>query len=491
MANRKITECTELTTAPAADDVLVIVDISDTTDAASGTTKKQQWLNAIKWLFGSRFAEDAGASDTYVVTLTPAPAAYVTGEHYRFKANTANTGACTVNFNGLGAKAIKKAAGGITTDLADNDIRAGQWVDLVYDGTNMQMQSLLGNAPAGGSGGIGDVVGPASATDLALTRFDGTTGKLIQDSTVTLDDVGAMTFPEMVAPATPAAGKVALYAKSDGLFYSKDDAGLETVVTGGGGGGGSPGGADGDIQYRVDASTFGGSPLKRIDANTVEQKNTTTAQTFRVYKTTTNNVRFRIGNVSNIWELASESDTSADDVHLRLGATFKYQFTTTAFTPTTAVNLGASGSRWSSLFGADVNITGEYRWNSLTRLTAGVDGFPIIIADAGIASNCGWIFGRNDTNGVRLKRNSTVLETRLGGDSDYTTHVAGGFRGAERAADPSAADLTSGANAKDRIQIYMKNDKFVIAYNDAGTVTFITIPLDGSTTTWTHSTSAP
>jgi hypothetical protein len=91
-------------------------------------------------------AADAGASDTYTATLSPAPAAYVDGAHYRFKANTANTGACTINFNGLGAKTIKKVAGGITSDLSDNDIRVGQWVDLVYDGTNMQMQSTLGNA---------------------------------------------------------------------------------------------------------------------------------------------------------------------------------------------------------------------------------------------------------------------------------------------------------------------------------------------------------
>lgn len=43
---------------------------------------------------------------------------------------------------------------------------------------------------AGGGGGSGDVVGPASATDNALVRFDGTTGKLIQNSTATLDDNG-------------------------------------------------------------------------------------------------------------------------------------------------------------------------------------------------------------------------------------------------------------------------------------------------------------
>jgi len=37
-------------------------------------------------------------------------------------------------------------------------------------------------------GGTGDVVGPASATDNAVVRFDGTTGKLIQNSAVTIAD---------------------------------------------------------------------------------------------------------------------------------------------------------------------------------------------------------------------------------------------------------------------------------------------------------------
>jgi len=38
--------------------------------------------------------------------------------------------------------------------------------------------------------GSGDVTGPAGATDNALTRYDGVTGKLIQNSTVTLSDGG-------------------------------------------------------------------------------------------------------------------------------------------------------------------------------------------------------------------------------------------------------------------------------------------------------------
>lgn len=39
-------------------------------------------------------------------------------------------------------------------------------------------------------GPAGDVDGPASSTDNAVARFDGTTGKLIQNSTVTIDDNG-------------------------------------------------------------------------------------------------------------------------------------------------------------------------------------------------------------------------------------------------------------------------------------------------------------
>jgi hypothetical protein len=41
-----------------------------------------------------------------------------------------------------------------------------------------------------GSGGTGDVVGPASSTDNVLARFDGTTGKLLQNGQTTEDDSG-------------------------------------------------------------------------------------------------------------------------------------------------------------------------------------------------------------------------------------------------------------------------------------------------------------
>jgi hypothetical protein len=50
-----------------------------------------------------------------------------------------------------------------------------------------------------GGGGTGDVVGPASSTDNAIARFDSTTGKLLQNSLVTVDDNGSVNIPSSQA----------------------------------------------------------------------------------------------------------------------------------------------------------------------------------------------------------------------------------------------------------------------------------------------------
>ena len=87
---------------------------------------------------GAQYAADAGASDTYVITLAPVPAALFDGMIVSFKANTINTGAATLNVNALGAKTIKKNH---DQDLATGDIESGQKVLVQYDGTNFQMLS--------------------------------------------------------------------------------------------------------------------------------------------------------------------------------------------------------------------------------------------------------------------------------------------------------------------------------------------------------------
>lgn len=116
---------------------------------ATDTVLAAAQMAKVDLMQGSLFCADAGANDTYACNLSPAATAYVTGTKYRFKANTANTGAASINFNSVGPMTIVKVAGGITTALADNDIRAGQWVECVYDGTNCQILGTLGNAGNG------------------------------------------------------------------------------------------------------------------------------------------------------------------------------------------------------------------------------------------------------------------------------------------------------------------------------------------------------
>lgn len=84
------------------------------------------------------YAADAGSTDAYAITLSPAPTAYAIGMVIRFKANTINTGAATLAVNGLSAITIVKN-GNVT--LADGDIKASQIVEVVYDGTNFQLLS--------------------------------------------------------------------------------------------------------------------------------------------------------------------------------------------------------------------------------------------------------------------------------------------------------------------------------------------------------------
>lgn len=87
-----------------------------------------------------------GSSNAYVVTYSPVPTALVTGQHYPFISNFANTTTATENVNSLGAKQIKKQG---SVGLISADIPSGAVVDTVYDGTFMQMISQVGNSSVG------------------------------------------------------------------------------------------------------------------------------------------------------------------------------------------------------------------------------------------------------------------------------------------------------------------------------------------------------
>ena len=91
------------------------------------------------------YGVSTGTANSYAVTLDPVPT-LAAGLFINMKANVANTGASTVNVNGLGAKSIKRTNG---SDLSADDISLDGIAHLVYDGTNFQLIGI--NAAASGT----------------------------------------------------------------------------------------------------------------------------------------------------------------------------------------------------------------------------------------------------------------------------------------------------------------------------------------------------
>lgn len=85
-----------------------------------------------------------GTANVQTLTYDVAPAAYVTGDRFTFTVGTGltNTGATTLNVNGLGAKNIFIGP----NTLQGGELQQAQAIDVVYDGT--QFQLIRGIVPA-------------------------------------------------------------------------------------------------------------------------------------------------------------------------------------------------------------------------------------------------------------------------------------------------------------------------------------------------------
>lgn len=132
-------------------------------------------------------------------------------------------------------------------------------VSSIDDGPNNRV-----NVTISASGlGTGDVIGPSGATDNAITRYDSTTGKLIQNSVVTLSDAGKIETPDTVRLNTFTEGSI-LYTDNDGdisetnsdLFW--DNTNKRLIVA-----------ADGDTDFSDSIASYGGhdSYLANSDIN--------------------------------------------------------------------------------------------------------------------------------------------------------------------------------------------------------------------------------
>jgi hypothetical protein len=144
---------------------------TDITGLGTASTKNAGSANGVATL-------DAGGK----VPVSELPAAVLGALSYQgtWDAST-NTPTLTSSVGTKGYYYVVSVAG--NTNLNGiTDWLVGDWA--VYNGSIWQK---VDNTDAGG-----DVVGPSSATDNAIARFDTTTGKLIQNSVVTVSDTGAI-----------------------------------------------------------------------------------------------------------------------------------------------------------------------------------------------------------------------------------------------------------------------------------------------------------
>jgi len=89
-------------------------------------------------------------TDILLGSLTPPLLAYVTGAMFSFVVANTNTGAVTLNIDGLGAKALHRNG---TEPVQAGDLTAGNVVVVIYDGTEFQLISVGFGGGATGAGG--------------------------------------------------------------------------------------------------------------------------------------------------------------------------------------------------------------------------------------------------------------------------------------------------------------------------------------------------
>lgn len=151
-------------------------------------------------------------TDTLTGTVVPALSAYATGNQFSFLVANTNTGAVTINVDGIGSKAITRTG---TTALVAGDMVAGQAVEIIYDGTRFQLvngNSFTNLKVSGTLGVTGVATFTAQPVMLSLTAslpvFTNASDGLVSNTMTGTGNVVMSTSPTLVTPVlgTPQSG---------------------------------------------------------------------------------------------------------------------------------------------------------------------------------------------------------------------------------------------------------------------------------------------
>lgn len=143
------------------------------TVAAGDTVLAAQYNNLRKDVINNAgdYATSGGSSDAYTLAVdAQVVTAYVTGQVFKFKANFSCYASPTLNVNSLGAKSIMKKVAGSTglMNAMEGDIVNGQIVEVIYDGTYMQLVSNYMTSKAAGTGADGALEGSSGTVNIDL-----------------------------------------------------------------------------------------------------------------------------------------------------------------------------------------------------------------------------------------------------------------------------------------------------------------------------------
>ncbi len=113
----------------------------------------------------------AGGTTTYTLTLNPAPTAYLDGMGIAIKINAANTGASTINVNGLGAKALKDNLG---NDFAAGALALNTIYSFIYNATsgNFILRGKGGGSVKSVQHSTGIIYNASVYTDITIAAVD-------------------------------------------------------------------------------------------------------------------------------------------------------------------------------------------------------------------------------------------------------------------------------------------------------------------------------
>jgi hypothetical protein len=203
----------------------------------------------------------------------------------------------------------------------------------------------------------GDVVGPASATDNAIARFDSTTGKLLQNSVVTIGDTGAATGFTTLSASTSVTTPIVQATNSAGLAL-KNASGTTQMSMGAGGG-------------------------DNMSINVSTNLNGTNAQ-IDISPTGTGHVHIKPSGTGAV-EIAPTSAGTMNN--MVIGGTTPLAITGTTITATSFVGSGASLTNVVNSLAASTGISVSGSTGAVTVTNSAPDQTVVLTAGTGISTS--------------------------------------------------------------------------------------------------------